>query len=171
MRYTFILLVLATQVFAQFRQVSGSSGSVAGKASSANHASTALVGQPAIGDASGGEFGTRGGIASIFEETYILLDADQTEAAIPTDFSFSQNFPNPFNPSTTFAFALPKFARASLIVYNELGREAGRVFDREFAAGSYTVQFVAPAALSSGVYFAVFQSENFRQIKKMVLLK
>ncbi|MCB1059865.1 MAG: T9SS type A sorting domain-containing protein [Calditrichaeota bacterium] len=171
MKYILLFLLIASQVGAQYRQLSGASGSVAGKASSPTHATTALVGQPVVNDAAGGEFGTRGGIASIFEEIYVSLDADAADGAIPSDFSFSQNFPNPFNPSTTFEFALPKLSRATLVVYDELGREAGRVFDREFAAGNYTVQFVAPPALASGVYFAVFQAEDYRQVKKIVLLK
>lgn len=171
MKYFFLLLLITAQSFAQYRQLSGSSGSVAGKAASINHSSTALVGQPVVGGASGGEFGTRGGIASIFEETYVFLAADESKSAVPTDFVFSQNFPNPFNPSTSFAFSLPKLSRASLIVYDELGREAGRVFDHELAAGNYTVKFVAPAGFASGVYFAVFQAENYREVKKMVLLK
>ncbi len=171
MKTMLIVLLFAATAFAQYRQLAGSSGSVAGKANSATHQSTALVGQPDVGEATGGMFSTRGGVLSIYGETTLSLDVTRESVVVPVEFSFSQNFPNPFNPSTTFEFALPKVSRASLIVYDELGREAARVFDSDFGAGSYSVNFAAPATWASGLYFAVFKTAEYRQVRKIVLLK
>lgn len=171
MKSIILLLLCATIASAQFRQIAGSSGSVAGSANSANTASTALVGQPVVGSASGGAFGTRGGFTSIFEETIVALDVPDQIALLPTEYSFAQNFPNPFNPSTTFQFSLPQNGLATLTVYDQLGREAAEVFSRELIAGNYTTQFHVPASWASGVYFAVFRAGKYSQVRKMVLLK
>lgn len=171
MKTLIVLLLSASCACAQIRQVSGSSGSVAGSASSPVLSSTALAGQPVVGDASGGAFGTRGGMMSIFEETVISLDVPEEAVSLPTEFAFEQNYPNPFNPSTTFRFSLPRTAPASLVIYDELGRTVGTVFERELAAGTHSVQFNSPAHMSSGIYFAVFRAGEFQQVRKMLLMK
>ncbi len=171
MKSIILLLLYATAVTAQFRQLAGSSGSVTGTASSTSTTSTALAGQPVVGSASGGAFGTRGGITSIFEETIIALDVPAEIALLPTEYSFAQNYPNPFNPSTTFQFSLPRTGMANLIVFDQLGRETAQVFEQELAAGIYATQFHVPSNWASGVYFAVFRAGEFSQVRKMVLLK
>lgn len=171
MKSIILMLFCVTSIYAQYRQLAGSSGSVAGKSSSANTSSTAIVGQPIVGAATGGEFGTRGGVVSIFEETIISLDVPGELATLPTEFTFAQNFPNPFNPSTSFEFALPKASSATLIIYDQLGREAARVFEREFPAGTYATNFTAPSTWASGIYFAVFRAGEYNQVRKIVLLK
>lgn len=171
MKVIFTILLFACAASAQYRQLAGSSGSVAGKASSATTSSTVLVGQPVVGAASGGEFGTRGGITSIFEETIVSLEVPNEFAELPTEFGFEQNFPNPFNPSTTFQFSLPKAGMARLIVYDQLGREVARVLEQELGAGFYTMHFQAPHSWASGLYFAVFKAGGFQQVRKIVFLK
>ncbi len=171
MRFLIIVLLHSSIVLAQFRQLSGSSGSISGSASSQTMESTVLAGQPIVGAASGGEFGARSGITSIFEQTIISLEIPDNNPELPSEFSFAQNFPNPFNPSTSFKFTLPVRSSTNLIVYDNLGREAARVFEQDLAAGTYTSNFVAPVSWASGVYFAVFKAGNFVQVRKLVLLK
>jgi len=171
MKHIILLLLATAPLFAQYRQLAGSSGSVAGKATSASVSSTAICGQPIVGGSVGGEFGTRSGISSIFDVTVISLAVPGELATLPTEFTFAQNFPNPFNPSTSFEFALPKASSATLIIYDQLGREAVRVFERELPAGAYATNFVAPSSWASGVYFAVFRAGAFNQVRKIVLLK
>lgn len=91
-------------------------------------------------------------------------------AAAPLNFRLFENFPNPFNPSTTIVFNLPKEQRASLIVYDVLGREIVTLFDGKGKVGSNVVQFNA-SALSSGVYMYRLQTEGFSAVHKMVLAK
>jgi len=84
--------------------------------------------------------------------------------------SYSSNFPNPFNPSTTIQFRVPSSGFVSLKVYDALGREVATLVNGRENAGSHTVMFDA-THLSSGVYFYRLQAENFVETKKMVLVK
>ena len=89
---------------------------------------------------------------------------------IPQDFSLHQNFPNPFNPSTVIKYDLPKEGFVKIKIYDLTGREIRSLVNEFKQAGSYSTVFNG-ANLSSGVYFYKLETENFRQIKRMVLLK
>jgi hypothetical protein len=90
---------------------------------------------------------------------------------IPVNYSVSQNFPNPFNPSTIIKYQIPQNSFVSLKVYNSLGQEAATLVNGMVNAGSYEVQLNS-SNLSSGVYYYVIKAgENFVQTKKMILMK
>jgi len=97
---------------------------------------------------------------------------------IPTSFSLEQNFPNPFNPTTTIQFSLPKSGDVTLKIYNLLGEEVKTLVDEYREAGNHSVQFNANN-LSSGIYFYRLQvldpetssGQGFVETKKMLLLK
>lgn len=89
---------------------------------------------------------------------------------IPVNYNLYQNFPNPFNPSTTITFDIPKSNFVSLKVYDMLGKEITTLVNGNYNAGSYSVNFEA-ANFSSGVYFYKILSGNYSEIKKMILLK
>ncbi|MBI4552857.1 MAG: T9SS type A sorting domain-containing protein [Candidatus Latescibacteria bacterium] len=96
-------------------------------------------------------------------------------ALIPKAFSLSQNRPNPFNPTTTIAYALPKPVAVRLVLYNVLGQAVRVLVDETQPAGFYTVTWDGrdgrgqPAA--SGVYFYRLDAGTFRQTKRLTLLK
>ncbi len=93
------------------------------------------------------------------------------DKTIPREFYLSQNFPNPFNPSTTIRFGLSEQSNVSLKIYDILGREVAIILDNEAkAAGSYDVTFDA-SVLASGTYIYKLTSKNFTLSKKMILLK
>ncbi len=71
---------------------------------------------------------------------------------VPDEFELHQNFPNPFNPSTTIRFDINTSGNVTLKVYDVLGREVAVLADEYLRAGSYERMFEA-AGLSSGVYF------------------
>jgi photosystem II stability/assembly factor-like uncharacterized protein len=105
-----------------------------------------------------------------------LVDAIQEETMSPVDFQLMQNFPNPFNPSTTLRYALPARGHVRLQVYNILGEVVADLVDAEQAAGWN--QVVWNANVASGLYFyrleAVSVSDankRFVDVKKMILLK
>jgi len=98
-----------------------------------------------------------------------LVSVRETGANVPGNYSLSQNFPNPFNPSTTISFNVGAAGKVSLKVYDILGRETASLIDKEMQAGSYSVDF--NAGLSSGVYFYTLKAGNFSSTKKMVILK
>jgi uncharacterized repeat protein (TIGR01451 family) len=88
-----------------------------------------------------------------------------------SDVTLQQNFPNPFNPSTSIAFHLPGRDVASLTVYNELGVEVARLLDgTELDAGWHTVAFDA-SALSSGRYYYRLNTAAGSVTKTMIVSK
>ena len=91
-------------------------------------------------------------------------------SAIPKKYSLSNNFPNPFNPSTKIEFALPEAGITSLIIYDLLGREVKRLIDGQLSAGYHSLTWNATSA-ASGIYFYRLTSGSFVDTRKMVLMK
>jgi len=90
---------------------------------------------------------------------------------IPNAFSLSQNYPNPFNPSTTIRFALPKATNVTLKIYNVNGQEVATLINNTLVnAGTSEYTFDA-SKLSTGIYFYSIQAGDFKDTKKMVLVK
>ena len=120
-----------------------------------------------------------------------LVKADDLELE-EMDFSLSQNFPNPFNPSTKIKYTIPNTnrpllggARGGLVtlkIFDVLGMEVAILVDECKPAGSYEVEFNLSSIKhnpSSGVYFYRLQAgdpsansgQSFVQTRKMILLK
>ncbi|HTY35835.1 MAG TPA: T9SS type A sorting domain-containing protein, partial [Bacteroidota bacterium] len=99
-------------------------------------------------------------------------------AVVPAIFGLEQNFPNPFNPSTTIQYVLASRSRVELSIYNMLGQKVAELVNGEKGAGRYEVRFDA-RALASGIYFYQLQAHpvsagqpgNFVETRKLVLLK
>lgn len=89
---------------------------------------------------------------------------------IPMQYSI-YNYPNPFNPSTSIKFSLPKASVVDLKIYNIAGQEITTALKNEFKpAGFYSFHFEG-ANLPSGVYFYVFTAGSYYKTGKMVLIK
>ncbi len=101
--------------------------------------------------------------------TYILTGIEQLTDGIKT-YSLSNNYPNPFNPSTTISYSVPEIEFVTLKVYDVLGSEVATLVNEEKPVGSYEVEFEA-ADLPSGIYFYRLQAGSFVESKKMVLMK
>jgi len=87
------------------------------------------------------------------------------------DYHLAQNFPNPFNPSTTIHFAVKSPQHVSLNVCNMLGQEVRTLFNREAEAGVvYAIPFDG-SGLSSGVYYYRLRTADHTELKKMLMLK
>jgi parallel beta-helix repeat protein len=84
--------------------------------------------------------------------------------------SHLENYPNPFNPTTTIAFSLPEAGNVHLAVYDYLGREVKVLIDGYKQSGKHEVQFNA-TRLASGVYYYSIQSGNLHAVRKMLLVK
>jgi photosystem II stability/assembly factor-like uncharacterized protein len=95
---------------------------------------------------------------------------------VPDQVTLSQNFPNPFNPSTTIKYSIPVESNVKLIIYNSLGQKVSELVNSAQASGNYQVTWNA-ADLSSGVYFynlevTDLQNHNlFKDSRKIVLVK
>lgn len=85
-------------------------------------------------------------------------------------FTLAQNHPNPFNPSTTISFSLPRASFVTLKIYNLLGEETATLMNEQCAAGEHRVQW-QPQDLPSGVYVYRLQAQGFSQSRKLVLLR
>ena len=89
----------------------------------------------------------------------------------PKVFSLAQNYPDPFNPSTTIQFTVPNDGRATLKVYNTLGQEVAILFDGVATASQYNQATFNASSLASGIYFSRLEFGGKMQVKKMLLLK
>jgi hypothetical protein len=96
------------------------------------------------------------------------IDSNTNELA--SGFELSQNFPNPFNPSTSINFTIADAGFTTLRVYDTLGRVVATLVNQELPAGQHTVQFNA-SALSSGIYLYELNSGNVRLTRSMTLVK
>ncbi len=97
---------------------------------------------------------------------------------LPATLTLSQNFPNPFNPSTIIAFSIPQSlsrSHAEVAIYNALGQLVRRVFSDNLPAGNYTVRWDGTDSrgsyVASGVYFCRVTAGGMSVTRKMVLLK
>lgn len=95
---------------------------------------------------------------------------DENTLQSPIAFNLFQNFPNPFNPSTSIQYTISSTQFVSLKVYDVLGNEVANLVNEEKPAGNREVHFEA-SRLSSGVYFYKLQSGSFVETKKMILLR
>ena len=123
----------------------------------------------------------------------------ESNTILPTEFALAQNFPNPFNPTTTIYYAIPSTGqrgqsreqrakngeegadsepyalRTTLKIYNILGQEVRTLVDEPENAGYYTIGWDGKNGsgipVPSGVYFYQLTSGNFSQTKKMLLMK
>jgi hypothetical protein len=89
---------------------------------------------------------------------------------IPAEFALHQNFPNPFNPSTIIAFAVPSAGMVTLKVFSVLGEEVATLVNEELSAGEYTARFDG-TQLASGIYFVKATTGRTTLTKKMMLMK
>ena len=92
------------------------------------------------------------------------------ESNLLNTYSLSQNFPNPFNPSTRINYNVGEPGLVQLKIYNILGVEVVTLVNEQQNSGNYTADFNA-ARLSSGVYFYSLSVNNFTQTRKMILEK
>ena len=89
---------------------------------------------------------------------------------ILTKASLEQNFPNPFNGPSIIIFSVPRQMHVKLAVFDILGRVVSVLTDEPFAAGQYSVRFVADQ-LASRIYFSVLETTGTRLARRMLLVK
>jgi hypothetical protein len=100
----------------------------------------------------------------------ILTGVPSAGATRPAEFRLEQNFPNPFNPTTTIAYSLPVGGTVFLKVFSLDGREVATLVGENQSAGEHRAAFDA-SHLASGVYIYRLQLGTFAQTKKLLLLK
>jgi len=104
---------------------------------------------------------TNGGVTFIEEE-----EIDE----IPTSYSLTNNYPNPFNPNTKIKYSVPQTSNVVIKVFDILGNEIETLVNEQKPIGNYEINFNA-TNLPSGIYFYQLQAGSFIETKKMVLMK
>ncbi|MBK9331246.1 MAG: T9SS type A sorting domain-containing protein [Ignavibacteria bacterium] len=98
------------------------------------------------------------------------VSVSNNNTGIPTEYLLSQNFPNPFNPSTKINFDIPENGNVTLKLMDISGKEIATLVRDNFTAGSYSFSFDG-RGLSSGVYFYRLTAGNYSMTKRMLLVK
>lgn len=96
--------------------------------------------------------------------------AGESAADLPGGYVLEQNWPNPFNPTTTIAFALPAASRVRLVVYDVLGRQVSVLVDGLHPAGRHEVRFDA-TGLATGMYVARLETPSGSATRTMTLVR
>ena len=100
---------------------------------------------------------------------------DNRSESLPQKFALEQNFPNPFNPSTTIGYELPENGLVNIAIYDITGRHISTLVSNQQKAGYKSITWNATndvgSPVSAGLYLLAIQAGEFRQTKKMVLLK
>ncbi len=120
-------------------------------------------------------------VGSIISDNYILsagffyngetaTDIDDEEPEIPEQFKLENNFPNPFNPTTTLRFHLPKREQVRIILYDLMGEKLKTITDCSYDAGIHEV-LIDASQLSSGTYFYTIQAGDHVDNGKCLLIK
>lgn len=99
-----------------------------------------------------------------------FVGIDEDPSSIVYSYSLSQNYPNPFNPATVINFTLPEQSNAKVIIYDALGNQIDVIADGVKSAGTYSVKWNA-GNHASGIYFYKLETDNFVQVRKMILMK
>ncbi|MEO8446000.1 MAG: choice-of-anchor tandem repeat GloVer-containing protein [bacterium] len=121
----------------------------------------------------GGEFDSSGSnqYGTVFElNTLGIIGINNASSIVPENFKLSQNFPNPFNPSTVIKYELNRSAFVSLKVTNVKGQEVRTLENSLRSSGEHSVEFEA-GDLPAGIYFYTLESNGLTQTKKLLLLK
>jgi hypothetical protein len=111
-----------------------------------------------------------GGLIASGEFTVGPTSTDQSADNLPRVYAFESNYPNPFNPATTFRFSLPERTDVELAIYDLKGQLVIRLVNEPLPAGFHEVRWDAHG-LASGVYFARLSSEGFTRTHRVTLLK
>lgn len=107
---------------------------------------------------------------NVYEGSFENLTSVEKKNEKPEGYKLCQNFPNPFNPSTTIKFELPEVSHVKMILYNNIGEKVKEIINSEYTKGTHSVKFNF-GELSSGTYYYKMIAADFQETNKMVLLK
>jgi outer membrane protein assembly factor BamB len=113
----------------------------------------------------------RGGYTNTGYADVVATAIAQIDNNVPQEFSLSDAYPNPFNPTTNFRFSVPKNSQVNISVYNALGQLVDNLVNDTKSSGTYEVTWNA-SSFGSGIYFVrINAGSGFTQTKKVILMK
>lgn len=104
------------------------------------------------------------------KESGAVVGISENDNNLPKVFKLYSAYPNPFNPSTTIKYDIPKAVNVNIQVFDFLGRKITTLVNENKNPGSYTVKFNADN-LASGIYFYTINADDFISTNKIILLK
>ena len=115
----------------------------------------------------------------VVENAVVILNVVEelslSSNTIPTNYALHQNYPNPFNPITKIHYNLPDGVKVKIDIYDIRGRKVKSLLNQFQEPGFKSIQWNASNDLgekvSSGMYFYIIETQDFKQTKKMILLK
>ncbi len=119
-----------------------------------------------------GDLGTPGAQNSDFVNA---IENGRNQGTIIDRYQIFPNYPNPFNPSTTFRIAVPKYSKVAVNIYDITGKLVNTLFSGELSQGIHSYVWNGKnnqgKSVPSGIYFAVLRSNNITRSLKMMLVK
>jgi aminopeptidase N len=101
---------------------------------------------------------------------WIMKSAFSEADLLPSNYLLEQNFPNPFNSTTSIVYGLPRHEEVTLKIFDVLGHEIAMLVNARQGPGMYGCQW-APRGVASGIYFYRLQAGSHRETKKLVLVQ
>ncbi|MFQ5772583.1 MAG: T9SS type A sorting domain-containing protein, partial [bacterium] len=99
----------------------------------------------------------------------------EPSSLVPRHFALYQNYPNPFNPSTTIRFDVPRDSEVQIRIFNILGQVVKVLTDKKYKTGQYEIIWQGTneqnVPIASGVYLILMKADDFRLVKKTLLLR
>lgn len=113
-------------------------------------------------------------IIAKFSEVTTSIE-EYSDSILPVRYILSNNYPNPFNPTTTISYSLPEKSYVEIIIYNVLGKEVTRLVKNIKSAGNYTITWNGTdrkgSIVATGVYIYQLVAGKYTESKKMLLLR
>jgi hypothetical protein len=99
-----------------------------------------------------------------------IIEIEVENLYVPKTYKLGKAYPNPFNPSTVISWQLPVTSYVKISIFNILGENVATIVSEKMSEGHYQQEWIADN-FPSGVYYYVLQAGNFRDSKKMILIK
>jgi hypothetical protein len=107
----------------------------------------------------------------LYGDTTFVVDVEEEQNPIPTEYKLEQNYPNPFNPSTKISWQLPISSWVTLKIFDALGREVETLVNEYQNSGNHSTLYIVNSTLPSGIYFYQLKAGGYVETKKMMFLK
>lgn len=109
-------------------------------------------------------------IQQSIQQKVLITGTNEPVSNIPLFYELNQNYPNPFNPKTNIKFGVPKYGYVSFKIYDITGKYIATYLNGYIEAGYYNVE-IDGSSLASGIYFYTLEANDFKETKKMILIK
>ncbi|MBS1515909.1 MAG: T9SS type A sorting domain-containing protein [Bacteroidetes bacterium] len=105
----------------------------------------------------------------------VNIKIDENNSAISDNFKLYQNYPNPFNPTTSINYEVKRTSFVRLIIYNSIGEEVRVLKESPESIGTYEITWDgrnnSGAEAPSGIYYLIFTAGDYKETRKMVLVR